>query len=101
MQDVEKAPPIHLQNLVPNLPSPQHNTVTWAVCGTLTHARGFRVQIAIFLLGSLGKRSPRLRQAMWVLEGHTARDSKRLCEYLRVIQQINGRTNHPIWILIP
>lgn len=26
VQDVEKAPPVHLQNLVPDLPRPQHNT---------------------------------------------------------------------------
>lgn len=42
VQDVEKALSVHLQNLVPNLPRPPNNTVTWAARRTPTHARGFR-----------------------------------------------------------
>ena len=63
MQDVEKAPSIHLQNLVPNLPTSRDNTVTWAVCKTLTYARGFRSLTPGLLLAGLS-RSPRFREVM-------------------------------------
>lgn len=64
VQDVEEALPIHLQNLVPNLPRPPHNTVTWAIDRTRTHARGFRAVISILSLVSLPRRPPRLREVM-------------------------------------
>lgn len=57
MQDAEKAPPVHLQNLVPNLPRPR--TVTWADLIQLSS-------------GQTEMRSVRFREAV-TPEGHIRR----------------------------